>query len=162
MAHCFACRHPQPHCHDDGRCPPRRHQPTQTDFPDYADKLRLVAADPVSSALFYHAMIDAVVSCLLRFGATDGDGGVLGRVKGYVGMTEEQRRLSHHCHLLVSVFGYNDFASFRDLMDQTPERYGELAEFLNRVIFNQVASISDVSLAVSGTQDGVPGQPVAV
>ena len=54
---------------------------------DYADKLRLVAADPVASALFFHATIDAVVSCLLRFGATDGDGGVLGKVKGYVGIT---------------------------------------------------------------------------
>ncbi|CAN0317457.1 unnamed protein product, partial [Scytosiphon promiscuus] len=80
----------------------------KTDFPDYAEKLRLVARDPVASALFYHAMIDAVLTCLFRFGASDGDGGILGRVKGYVGMTEEQRRLSLHCHLLVWVFGYND------------------------------------------------------
>ncbi|CAN0223398.1 unnamed protein product, partial [Scytosiphon promiscuus] len=113
----------------------------KNDFPDYAEKLRLVARDPVASALFYHAMIEAVVSCLLRFGASDGDGGVLGRVKGYVGMTEEQRRLSLHCHLLVWVFGYNDFDSFRNLMDKTPERYGELVKFLDRVIYNQVATL---------------------
>lgn len=129
----------------------------KADFPDYVEKLRLVARDPVASALFYHAMIDAVLSCLLRFGASDGDGGILGRVKGYVGMTEEQRRLSLHCHLLVWVFGYNDFASFRSLMDKTPERYGELAEFLDRVIFNQVATLGDVHLAMSGVRDGVSG-----
>ncbi|CAN0546080.1 unnamed protein product, partial [Ectocarpus sp. 8 AP-2014] len=108
----------------------------KTGFPAYADKLRLVANDPVASAEFFHATIDAVLTCLLRFGACDGDGGVLGRVKGYVGMTEEQKRLTLHCHLLVWVFGYNDFASFRDLMDKTPTRYRELAQYLDRVIFN--------------------------
>ncbi|CAM9426660.1 unnamed protein product [Laminaria digitata] len=73
-------------------------------------------------------------------------------------MTEEQRRLSLHCHLLVWVFGYNDFASFRKLMDKTPERYAEFAEFLDRVIFNQVATLGDVNLAMSGVRQGEPGQ----
>ncbi|CAM9735414.1 unnamed protein product, partial [Ectocarpus sp. 13 AM-2016] len=117
----------------------------KADFPAYADKLRFVANDPVASADFFHATIDAVLTCLLRFGACDGDGGVLGRVKGYVGMTEEQKRLTLHCHLLVWVYGYNDFASFRELMDKTPTRYFELAEYLDKVIFNQIATLSDIN-----------------
>ncbi|CAN0249308.1 unnamed protein product, partial [Ectocarpus fasciculatus] len=124
----------------------------KANFPAYADKLRLVANDPVASADFFHATIDAVLMCLLRFGACDGDGGVLGRVKGYVGMTEEQKRLTLHCHLLVWVFGYNDFASFRDLMDKTPTRYTELAQYLDRVIFNQIATLSDINHVMRGVQ----------
>lgn len=124
----------------------------KANFPTYADKLRLVANDPVASADFFHATIDAVLTCLLRFGACDGDAGVLGRVKGYVGMTEEQKRLTLHCHLLVWVFGYNDFASFRDLMDKTPTRYTELAQYLDRVIFNQIATLSDINHVMRGVQ----------
>lgn len=75
--------------------------------------------------------------------------------QAYVGMTEEQRRLMLHCHLLVWVYGYNDCASFRDLMDKPPEKYSKLARFLERVIFNQVASLVDVKLAMHGHD--VPG-----
>lgn len=53
----------------------------KADYPDYAKRLRLVARDHVASAFFYHSVTDAVLSCLLRFGADDSDGGVLGRVK---------------------------------------------------------------------------------
>lgn len=70
-------------------------------FPDYVDKLRLVATDPVASAEFFHNTIDAVLTCLLRFGASDEDGGVFGRIRAYVGVTEEQKRLMLHFHLLV-------------------------------------------------------------
>lgn len=65
----------------------------QAAYSNYPEKLRLVASDPVASAFVFHATIDAVLKCLLQFGASDGGGG-LGRVKGYVGMVEEQRRLS--------------------------------------------------------------------
>eukprot|EP00903_Cladosiphon_okamuranus_P018114 g16669.t1 len=119
-------------------------------YPDYAKRLQLVAANHVASAFFYHAVTEAVLKCLLRFGAKDGDGGLLGRVKGYVGMTEEQRRLMLHCHLLVWVDGYTDFSSFRVLLDKTPEKCNELAHFLERVIFNQVASLADVNVALHG------------
>ncbi|CAM9620603.1 unnamed protein product [Ectocarpus fasciculatus] len=45
-------------------------------------------------------------------------------------MTEEQRRLTLHCHLLVWVYGFNDFGTLRDFMDKTPDSYQELACFL--------------------------------
>ncbi|CAN0352673.1 unnamed protein product, partial [Pylaiella littoralis] len=122
----------------------------KADYPDHAKRLRLVARDHVASAFFYHSVTDAVLTCSIRFGAGDGDGGVLGRVKGYIGMTEEQRRLMLYCHLLVWVFGYNDFSSFGDLMDKSPEKYNKLARFLERVIFNQVASLADVNMAMHG------------
>ncbi|CAN0374470.1 unnamed protein product, partial [Pylaiella littoralis] len=86
----------------------------KSDLPDYVKRLQSIAGDPVASADFFHITIDAVLETLLRFGAKDGDGGVLGRIKAYVGMTEEQRRLTLHCHLLVWVYGFNDFASLRD------------------------------------------------
>ncbi|CAN0140099.1 unnamed protein product [Ectocarpus sp. 12 AP-2014] len=38
----------------------------KANFPDYVDKLRLVANDPVASADFFHNTIDGVLSCLLR------------------------------------------------------------------------------------------------
>lgn len=119
-------------------------------FPEYPEKLRLVANDPVASADFFHATIHGVLSCLLRFGVSDGDGGFLGRIKGYVGMTEEQKRLTLHCHILLWVFGYNDFASFRALMDKTPHRYTQLAQYLDKVIFNQVATLDDINRVMHG------------
>ncbi|CAB1100401.1 unnamed protein product [Ectocarpus sp. CCAP 1310/34] len=122
----------------------------KSDFPDYVERLRLVACDHVTSAFFYHSVTKAVLTCWLRFGATDGDGGVLGRVKACVGMTEEQRRLMLHCHLLVWVYGYNDFSIFRELMDKSPEKYNKLARFLEQVIFNQVATLTDTNLAFDG------------
>ncbi|CAN0541052.1 unnamed protein product, partial [Laminaria digitata] len=109
-----------------------------------------IAADPVASADFFHIMIEAVLKTLLRFGAKDGDGGVLGRIKAYVGMTEEQRRLTLHCHLLVWVFGFNDFSSLRDLMDKTPGSYQNLSCFLSRTVFSQVASDEDVRHTMQG------------
>ena len=54
----------------------------KADFPDYAKRLQVVATNHVASAFFYHSVTEAVLKCLLRFGAKDGDGGVLGRVKG--------------------------------------------------------------------------------
>lgn len=43
-------------------------------FPNCADKLRLVATDPAASSVFYQSTIDAVLPCVLRLGASDGDG----------------------------------------------------------------------------------------
>ncbi|CAN0217243.1 unnamed protein product [Scytosiphon promiscuus] len=141
-------------------------------FPDYAEKLRLVSNDSVASAEFFHTTIQAVLMCLLRFRASDGDGGVLGRIKGYVGMSEEQKRLTLHCHLLGWICGYNDFVSFRDLMDKTPARYTELAQYLDKIVCNQIATIADISGIMQGhtlnpttctsDADPVPQRDIAV
>lgn len=64
----------------------------KADFPAYADNLRLVANGPVAATEVFRATIDGVLTCLLRFDAADGDGGVLGRVERCVGITEEQNR----------------------------------------------------------------------
>ena len=100
---------------------------------------------------------------LICFGAPGGDGGVLGRVKAYVGMTEEQRGLTLHCHLLVWVYGFNDFASFRELMYQTPERYADLACFFSHIVFIQIATEDDVRHALQGADEpAVPAEPASV
>lgn len=54
-------------------------------LPSYAERLCKNSEDPVASADFFHLTIDAVLAALLRFGAKDGNGGCLGRVKVYVG-----------------------------------------------------------------------------
>lgn len=69
------------------------------------------------------------------------------------GMTEEQKRLTLHCHLLIWCFGYNDFSSLRDTMDKNPESYQDLASFLSRTIFSQIASPDDVNHALRGTEE---------
>lgn len=60
------------------------------DLPSYVDRLQRIADDPVASADFFHITIDAVMTALLRYNAKDSDGGVLGRVKAFVG--EQQFR----------------------------------------------------------------------
>ncbi len=107
----------------------------------------------MASADSFHITFEAVLTCLLRFGAKDGKGGVLGRIKAYIGMTEEQKRLTPHCHLVLWVFGYNDFSSLRNVMDKKPGTYQQLAGFLSRVIFSQIASEADVRHAVRGEQE---------
>ena len=69
-------------------------------MPVYLTRLTTVAADPVTSTTFFHETLQAVFDCLLRVGAADGDGGALGKVQAYIGMTEEQFRLTLHAHLL--------------------------------------------------------------
>lgn len=122
----------------------------QSDLPPYVERIRKIAEDPVACADFFHLTIDAVMTCLLRFGAKDGDGGVLGRIKAYVGMTEEQKRLTLHCHLLVWSVGFQDFSTLREGMDRTPDSYEQLACFLSRTIFSQVATEEDVQHALRG------------
>ena len=122
----------------------------KAEYPDYAKRLQVVASDHVASAFFYHSVTDAVFRCLLRVGAKDSDGGVVGRVKAHVAMTEEQKRLTLHCHAICWVYGYSDFDSFRALLDKSPEKYAKLAQFLEQVIFNQVATLGDVNLALYG------------
>ncbi|CAN0489145.1 unnamed protein product, partial [Laminaria digitata] len=84
------------------------------EMPNYVDRLRIVANDPVAAATFFQETLQAVFDCLLRVGAKDGDGGVLGKVKSYIGMTEEQFRLTLHAHLLVWVYGYSSPEHLRD------------------------------------------------
>lgn len=55
------------------------------DLPSYVERLRRIADDPVASADFFHITIDAVMTALLRYNAKDSDGGVLGRIKAFVG-----------------------------------------------------------------------------
>ena len=76
-------------------------------MPDCVTSLRTVADDPVASATIFHEPIQAVFDHVLRVGASDDDGGALGKVQAYIGMTEEQFRLSLHADLLVRVYGYS-------------------------------------------------------
>ncbi|CAM9560310.1 unnamed protein product, partial [Laminaria digitata] len=99
--------------------------------PNYIDRLRIVAHDPVAAATFFQEILQAVFDGLLRVGAKDGDGGVLGEVKSYIGMTEEQFRLTLHAHLLVWVYGCSP-ENVRDDLGTSLERHVELARYVFR------------------------------
>ncbi|CAM9448540.1 unnamed protein product [Sphacelaria rigidula] len=55
------------------------------DLPSHVERLQRIADYPVASADFLHVTIDAVMTALLRYDAKDSDGGVLGRIKAFVG-----------------------------------------------------------------------------
>ncbi|CAN0593808.1 unnamed protein product, partial [Laminaria digitata] len=100
------------------------------EMPNYIDRLRIVANNPVAAATFFQETLQAVFDCLLRVGAKDGDGGVLGKVKSYIGMTGEQFRLTLHAHLLVWVYGYSSPEQLRDDLETSLERHVELARYV--------------------------------
>ncbi|CAN0365278.1 unnamed protein product, partial [Laminaria digitata] len=100
------------------------------EMPNYIDPLRIVASDPVAAATSFQETLQAVFDCLLRVGAKDGDGGVLGKVKSYIGMTEEQFRPTLHAHLLVWVYGYSSPEQLCDDLGTSLERHVELARYV--------------------------------
>ena len=98
-------------------------------MPDYLTRLTTVAADPVASATFFNETLQAVFDCLLRVGAADGDGGALGKVQAYIGMTEEQFRLTLHTHLLVRVYGYSSREQLRDDLGTSLKKHVDFARY---------------------------------
>ena len=73
------------------------------EMPDQVTSLRTAADNLVASAIIFHETTQAVSNHVLRLGAPDGDGGVLGIVRLNIGITEEQLRLTLHAHRLVWV-----------------------------------------------------------
>ena len=64
--------------------------------PGYLTRLKKVAGYPVASATLFPETVQAVFDCIFRVGANDGDGGALGNVQAYIGMTKAQFRLTMH------------------------------------------------------------------
>ena len=54
-------------------------------------------------------------------------GGALGKVQAYIGMTEEQFRLTLHAHILVWVHGYSSRGRLRNDQGASPKKDVELA-----------------------------------
>ncbi|CAN0479746.1 unnamed protein product, partial [Scytosiphon promiscuus] len=82
----------------------------------------------------------AVFDYVLRVDAPDGDGGALGRIQAYIGMTEEQFRLTLHAHILVWVYGYNDREQLRDDLGTSLQKHVDLARYVGRIVCNQLVS----------------------
>ena len=64
---------------------------------------RLIAGNPVAAARFFHVMIKAFITHVLRWDIDDKDDGVFGKISAYFGTVEQQGRLTLHLHLLVWV-----------------------------------------------------------
>ena len=50
-------------------------------MPDFPSRAQTVARDPVATATFFHRAIDTLFKHVLRIGATDSDGGCLGKIQ---------------------------------------------------------------------------------
>ena len=102
-------------------------------MPDYVTTLRTVADDPVASATYFHETTEAVFDRVLTVGASDGDGGALGEVQAYIGMTEEQG----HSARTSPGFGCMDLAaaiSSGKTLAQSLEKHAALAKHVGRII----------------------------
>ena len=113
-------------------------------MPDYFASLRTVAGDPVASATFCHETTQAVYDHVLRVGAFDGDGGALGKVQAYIGMTEEHFRLTLQAHLLVWVYGCMPPRSAPGRPRHNYRKDAALAKHVDRIICNQLMSTEEV------------------
>lgn len=59
-------------------------------LPNARERAKIVSCNPAAAAEYFHYTIDAVIKNLLREGHPEG--GVLGHVRGYYGILEEQGR----------------------------------------------------------------------
>ncbi|CAB1107564.1 unnamed protein product [Ectocarpus sp. CCAP 1310/34] len=127
---------------------------------EYRKRLDITVNDPVASATFFHETMEAVVKYILRFGAKDGDGGALGNIKAYIGMTEEQHRLMLHGHLMVWVHGFTS-RELRDDIGRSLKKHAKLARvqevlyYIGRLIYNQVMSLEEVEFSLLNASEPV-------
>lgn len=120
------------------------------EMPTWVERLVLIANDPLASARFFHETVEAILACLLRCGANDGDGGVLGKVQAYIGMTEEQRKLTLHAHMLVWVYGFNGVDLLREEIGGDVALHVRLASYVGRIIVNQLMTEDEMRCCLLG------------
>jgi hypothetical protein len=74
--------------------------------PDNEQRGINIASDPYASAKFFHFTIETVLSVLFGItrkgeGQSNPNGGILGKVQGYIGTVEAQGRGTLHLHMLI-------------------------------------------------------------
>ncbi|CAM9810158.1 unnamed protein product, partial [Ectocarpus sp. 13 AM-2016] len=99
--------------------------------------------------------MEALVKYILMFGAKDGDGGALGNIKAYIGMTEEQHRLMLHGHLMVWVHGFTSREQLRNDLGHILKKHTERAKYIGRIIYNQVMSLEEVEFGLLNASEPV-------
>ncbi|CAN0520851.1 unnamed protein product, partial [Ectocarpus sp. 12 AP-2014] len=99
--------------------------------------------------------MEAVLKYILRFQAKDGDGGALGNIKAYIGMTEEQHRLMLHGHLMVWVHGFTSREQLRNDIGHSLKKHAELGKYIGRIIYNQVMSVEEVEFGLLNQSEPV-------
>lgn len=71
------------------------------DLLPYNDRIRLVCANPVAGARFFHHIVQTFIEDVL--GCKSKHRGLYGPTKGYYGTVEQQGRLTLHLHMLLSI-----------------------------------------------------------
>ena len=75
----------------------------QPDLKDYEERLRLICANPVAGARFFHFIVKIFIKHIL--GVNGKQRGLYGKIKAYYGTVEQQGRLTLHLHMLLWLMG---------------------------------------------------------
>jgi hypothetical protein len=99
---------------------------------EYDERIRLIAANPVAGARFFHFMVDLFIKHVL--GAGTSHPGIYGDTAAYYGTVEQQGRLTLHLHMLLRIKGCLSPQEVRDrIMDPASEFQRQLIEYLESV-----------------------------
>ncbi len=101
-------------------------------LPSAIDRARMAANNPVCCAKYFDIVIQAFITCLLRFRKKGG--GILGDVSAYYGCPEEQGRGALHMHMLIWIHGYSSPSKLREEMNSCPEFKEKMLSYLESVI----------------------------
>lgn len=109
-------------------------------LPSAAERLRIWCNDPLAAAQFASLVMDAFIVALLGFSSSNGTRkhklGVMGDVKAFDFIDEEQNRGTLHWHGMVWLAHKPDYHAFVDLLKTTAFQKRVLA-YLSTVIRNE-------------------------
>jgi hypothetical protein len=75
------------------------------DLRDYNERARLIAANPVAGARFFHYLVQLFVKYVLRWSDVDDRSGIFSHTGAYYGTVEQQGRMTLHLHMLIWISG---------------------------------------------------------
>lgn len=115
-------------------------------MPNVRKRAQIVAENPVEVAEYFHIVIEAFFTYILRYG--DPKGGAFGIPSAYYSCMEEQGKGTLHIHILIWVHGYSNPTEMRQSMKDSPEVKERLLQYLDSIVKQH-------SPKATGTFDGV-------
>ena len=109
-----------------------------------------VANNPSSCAKFFHSIISAFISVVLRYGRKDR--GLLGKCTAYYGTVEAQARGTLHCHMLIWLYGHPNPQKMRDLMSNSSQYQQDMFMWLESLIKCELLGTTRVVVESSGVE----------
>ncbi|KAJ2916281.1 hypothetical protein MD484_g4135, partial [Candolleomyces efflorescens] len=98
---------------------------------DYNQRARLIAANPVAGARFFHFLVQLFIRHLLKWADNSDGKGIFGHTSAYYGTVEQQGRMTLHLHMLIWISGAWSPQTVRErLMSDDSEFTAELISYL--------------------------------